>query len=359
VLIEPLQRVLLLLPLLISDLMDPSNLSGQTIVANLQDSKEHARIAALADLAKPEASSFLSSGDVLRAVAGRLEDSNPEIRTLAAALLGQIGAPAISPLALALDEKQPPVVRIMAAAGLARLGPGAAPTVPELVKCLESTDERLRSQASLALARIGAPAVPSLRVHLTSSNPDVVAAAADTLGLIGPEAREAVEDMQRQARESPPKSRLKLQTALIKITQDTSSLLPLFLTLLTQTEPEARQDALESLGELGQMAKDSSPHVLQCLSDPSAQVRAAAVTTLARTGAEAPQVLSPLKQMLSDPDGEVRTQTLLALASLGPAASAALPEVRAMQQSTETKTAAIAKATASLIEEGAKGGPRE
>jgi HEAT repeat protein len=330
--------------------------SAETLLANLKDGKVQVRTSALADLAKPEAVSFLSSEDVLQALAVCLQDSNPDVRVLAVSVLGQIGAPAISPLAQALDEDQPAKARMMAASGLARLGPTASPAVPQLAKCLESADADLRLQASMALARIGAPAVPSLRVHLTSSNPDVVAAAADTLGLIGPEARQAVEDMQRQARSSSPKSRAKLQAALIKITQDISSLLPVLLAGLTQPEPDARQSALESLGDLGQIAKDSSPQVLQCLSDPSAHVRAAAVTALARTGGETSQLLSALTQRLSDSDGEVQTQALLALAGLGPAAFSALPEVRAMQQSAEPKIAAIAKATASLIEGEAKSG---
>jgi HEAT repeat protein len=193
--------------------------AGQTIQARLSDENEQVRLAALGDLMKPDA----VPGQVVENVAACLNHSNETVRQLAVVVLGQVAAQgepgkhAVPALVRALDEAHPKSVRMLAASGLARAGPDAAPAIEPLCRVLTSPDKSLRASASLALGKIGAPSVPWLRRMLRVSDPAVIAAATEALGLVGRPAKDAVEDL-RSLRTSPdPKIQQACDSALEKI----------------------------------------------------------------------------------------------------------------------------------------------
>lgn len=193
--------------------------TAQTIQARLNDPAEEVRLAALGDLMKPDA----EPGQFVDGVAASLDHANEKVRQLAVVVLGQVAAQgepgrhAVPGLVRALDEAQPKSVRMLAASGLARAGPDAAPAIEPLCRMLNSQDKSLRSSASMALGKIGASAVPWLRRTLRVADPAVIAAAIDALGLIGRPAKDAVEDL-RSLRTSPdPKLQKACDSALEKI----------------------------------------------------------------------------------------------------------------------------------------------
>ncbi len=106
--------------------MEPDN----SIESGLRAVPEEARIAALAELLKPE----VDPAPHLPAVDACLDHLSETVRHLAAVVLGRIGAPAVGPLIRALSLEQPVPVRTAAALGLAgigsRGGPGRARAVP-------------------------------------------------------------------------------------------------------------------------------------------------------------------------------------------------------------------------------------
>jgi HEAT repeat protein len=83
---------------------------------------------------------------------------------VAAEALSLIGPPAVDELRAALQNRDPRVRR-EAAGVLARMGPEAKESVPDLTRLLDDEDEATRKMAARALGRIGpdaASAVPAL-----------------------------------------------------------------------------------------------------------------------------------------------------------------------------------------------------
>jgi HEAT repeat protein len=193
--------------------------TATTIQGRLGDENEHVRLAALAELMMPEA----EPEQVVESVAASLDHSNEAVRQLAAVVLGQVAAQgesgkhAVPALARALDEAQPKSVRVLAASGLSRAGPDAAPAIEPLCRAMTSPDKTLRASASLALGKIGAPAVPWLRRLLRLPESATVCAAADALALVGRPAKDAVEDL-RSLRAGPdPQIQQACDSALEKV----------------------------------------------------------------------------------------------------------------------------------------------
>lgn len=317
-----------------------------TELAKLQDGEEHVRLAALAELLKGEG----SLAQAVPAVAERLNDPSEEVRKVAVLVLERAGASAIPALAPALDEKQPTSVRMLAASALGRAVGNATPAINSLCACLLSHEGMLRWHAAFALGRIGAPAVPALQVALRSGDPEVLCAVADALGWIGSGAKAALDDLRRLASSSAPLPvRLACHSALVKITGDASAGLPMLLATLKEKDPNGRASALERIGQLRAMARESTPMLLPCLVDRSGEVRAAAALALARTEANTPETIEALTRLLADSEPDVRANAGIALASLGRAAAPALPALRLMRRATQPRLAAIARAAVERI----------
>ncbi len=128
-----------------------------------------------------------------------LDDPSQAVRCLALEVLVRYGGSSAAALSQGLDVNQPLPIRVAAASALARLGPDATPAMDSLCRSVYHEDPMLRWHAGFALAKIGPAAVPVLRPLLQSDDPPVVATAVDALERIGPEAKEAQEDIQQLA----------------------------------------------------------------------------------------------------------------------------------------------------------------
>jgi HEAT repeat protein len=326
---------------------DEGTLPG--MIKRLQDPTEHVRIGALVELLSTDQEALPD----LEAVAPCLEDPYEPSRRLAVELLIRYGAGAAPTLGRVLGAGQPLTIRIAAANALARLGPDAVPAMDLLCLSLQDKDAELGWHSGFALSRIGPAAVPSLRALLQSSDPQAVARAVDALERIGPEAKDAQEDIQQLAAdEVSPKLQLACATALISISGDPASGKSVVAEALASADVELRKTCIQRLGMLCSAAVDFEEELLQGSKDASGELRAASALALARVLEDSSKAVPALTPLLDDSDPEVRANTAMALARYGPASAPALPKLEALQQDQEQRVAAVAAAAIGKIREG-------
>lgn len=325
------------------------NVTNPVHSAEAQDLREYIRVVALAEVIK----SGTTPEPLIQEAEGVLNHSNPLMRELAVAALAQAGAPAGAVLIQALDEHQPVSVRIAAASGLGRIGAEAPSALSSLAECLDSSDELLRWHSAFALSRVGTAAIPVLMSKLASANPAVQCIALSALGWIGTGAGAATEAVKRLVSSTSTSLRFAACAALIRITRDSSTGLPAMLAGLDDRDEGIRLTAVQRIGEVGDLGKDSAPNILQRLGDSSPPVRAAAALALARINAAGSEVVQALTRLLKDPDNEVQAAAGIALSNLGKEAEPALPQLRAMQNVADDRVVAIRKAAAEKISQGA------
>ena len=112
-------------------------------------------------------------------------------RARAADDLVKLGAEGVPALSKLLEDRDG-AVRVLAAESLGRIGPDAKEAVTGLAGAMKDKDDLLRSAAAAALGQIGAPAVPSLIEILKGKDAEQQSLAAGALKQIGPDAKEAV-----------------------------------------------------------------------------------------------------------------------------------------------------------------------
>ena len=122
-----------------------------------------------------------------------LADPDEQIAFEASMALRRIGDPAVSTLAAALRNENLQVRR-GAAFALAGTGASLQPAIPQIVAALGDEDENVRLQAGLALNRLGALATPALLSALQDPSDRVRQAAAFALSA---PAKTTVEDTSR------------------------------------------------------------------------------------------------------------------------------------------------------------------
>jgi HEAT repeat protein len=142
-----------------------------------------------------------------------LKDSDGSVRSHAMHAILQVGPQPASEIAGLIDSLQDDieVVRFHAAIALGDLGSAAQPSVPALIHTARwDENPAVRVEAALALWKIdrkGPLVIPALIEALANRNEFICWMAADSLGQIGPEAREAIPALQ-QALQRPFKTAL-------------------------------------------------------------------------------------------------------------------------------------------------------
>src|SRR5262245_30227866 len=183
---------LALVPILISLVQDPDPEVRRRVIAALATFGEQAQ----------------RTLPVLRAALknAALRDSDESVRRHAVHAVLQVGPQPASDVAALMDSLQDEleIVRFHAALALGDLGRAAEPAVPGLIHAaVWDEDAAVRVAAALALKRIdrGGPlAIHTLTEALGSDNELVCWIAADELGQLGPQAREAVPALQNALR---------------------------------------------------------------------------------------------------------------------------------------------------------------
>jgi serine/threonine protein kinase len=255
-----------------------------------------------------EAETLFSDVTVL---AHHLSDARPETRVLAAQALGKLGpkaAAAVPALVARLADDNPGVVqaattaltsidpdwlRKIVIANLTNLAPRSEPAWPpslaaqqEVVKQLASEDPRVHEAALDYLHKLGpdaAPAVPDLIELFNHPDPSVRCRAVTALGNIGPRAESAIPD---------------LLVLMVDISDPFTPIpkeqerIPNVGWALHQIDPNWQQS---------EAARRAIPDLIQRLSDPNPFVRASAADTLGALGPAASEAAPHLRELTHDP----------------------------------------------------------
>ena len=169
--------------------------------------------------------------------------------------------------------------------------------------------------------------------------------AAETLGLIGPDAREAIPALiialsrqeERDTDEFPfgwaPPIQYNATFALGRMGKDA---VPHLIALLSNSDRSIRVLALFALEQIGSEAQEAVPHLLRLLQSQDDQMRLLAAITLAKISAEAdaflPEVISALVlpeliAALPIENRQVQIKVASAIGNLGKAATQAVPDL--------------------------------
>ena len=225
--------------------------------------------------------------DAVPVLVALLEDpprSGPEVRCLAAELLGKTGSgdeTAVSSLVAALDDPDA-YLRSVASAALAKSGAPADIAVPALVGLLQRERNPVHVRA-LSEYRDGAqPGLPVLLEILADPQLDSETRwnAARTIGKIGPAAASAVPALAAALQAPAATIREHAAEALGDIGPPAAAAVQPLAAVLHDSAPRVRRDAVRSLGQIGQPARAVVNEIQELLKDKEDIVREAARNTL-------------------------------------------------------------------------------
>jgi HEAT repeat protein len=189
----------------------------------------------------------------------------------------------ILPLAIQALKDPTAARRERALRVLAKVGPEAAPAVPELVGIIQGNDAKQKTEALYVVGAIGpatSAAVPAAVAALADPDLQVQQATAYALGKIGPSAKDAVPALKRLTASNDELVKLAAVWALLQIGPTSDDLVKMALPLLTGALGSQRElvrvEAAMSLGALGKAATSALPALEKSLQDPSSSVRSAA-----------------------------------------------------------------------------------
>ena len=219
-------------------------------------------------------------------------------------------------------------VRSVAACAVGKQGAGV---VPKLLQLLASKDEGARIGATLALAEIGpdaAPAVSTLCVMLRGDTWEARCAALAALNRIGPSAREAVPLLIGFLKDSNLTLRMLATDALGSIGIDDKGAEAGLLEALGDTSPELKARVLRALAHCGVSSPEALDLVAKQLAEKNDRVKESAAELLGSLGAKAAPAVTALSAALGEENPEVRRKCAVALGKIGPAAAPAIPALR-------------------------------
>ncbi len=191
---------------------------------------------------------------------------------------------------------------------------GDVPAPPTVFGCADKTDAPFdRAWPTPVLSRLAEVwGIQALLNAVGDEDEYVREAAADALGEMGPEAKDAV---------------------------------PALIQTLGDGDEHVRRAAADALGEMGPEAKEAVPALLQALEDAEWSVREAAAVALGKIGPEAKEAVAALIQALADEDLSVRWRAANALRDIGPEAKDAVPAlVQALADESEVMRGYAAEA---------------
>ena len=183
----------------------------------------------------------------------------------------------------------------------------AGKEIQQLIMALGDTNSR--QGASIALVKLGQPAVPVLGKSLVSERKDVRVWSAYTLGQIGPMAASAVEALNVSLADSDPALRRAAAEALGKIADPAA--VDGLMNALDDENDQVRQHAAVALGQIGPAASAATKKLIVALSDQ--QVRTIAREALIQIG---PDAVDPLVDSLDDDN--IRFDVLVVLRTVDP-----------------------------------------
>ncbi len=205
------------------------------------------------------------------------------------------------------------------------------PAVGPLTELLTYPNYQLRMLAAAALGDIGAAAKPAadpLRQALREGRAEVPLEAARALLLIGEHTADALDLIRRTMDHPDPKTAEAAINLVPRTGEPTRSLVPAALAKMAADDPDVRIAAVRVFVGLGPKDPDAAkaqPDLVKLLSDEAAEVRLAVGEAVAMMGPDAAVLAADVGRALGkEKNDAVRAQYLDTLATLGPAAKAAI-----------------------------------
>jgi len=235
---------------------------------------------------------------------------------------------AVTTLRAAMDDDSA-AVRTQAALALGRIGPPAASSAPALVGLLKDADETVRCQAAMALGQVGGDvqeAVAALVEQLQDASAPVKAAAAQALGALKKDAAPAVPALVPLLQDRDEAVRAAAAEAVAQVGTIDEEAADTLTEGLTSEDTVVRAQTAEALGTIGAASEDVAPALVAAMSDDNDRVRAKAVEALGKIGEPAAAAAVPgLVRALRDQDNWVSALAAEALGQMGDAADGAVP----------------------------------
>lgn len=208
-----------------------------------------------------------------------------------------------------------PIVRSEAADTLGLLGESAADAVPMLSAALSDDYEPVRLNAAYALGAIGEPAVSALIEKLEDENGSARRMAAYGLAAIGAPAASVLCDALEHENDEV---RHQATYALAQIGRAAEPAVPVLMACTKDSKVEVRRYIPEAFGAIGAPAAPAVPALIDMLAnDEDVQVRFEAALALGQIGPASSDAIPVLKESLSDKNRYVRDNSIHALKRIG------------------------------------------
>jgi HEAT repeat protein len=285
---------------------------------------------------------------VIPAVKKILDDPNPLIRATAAAALGAFGADAVQSLAKleSLLADADLSVRRGVIQGLSGFAPANVRARQLIAGTLQDKEPYVRRGAVEALSRLGEAAdeyLPQFVTALDDPSQQVREAAAEAIGALGTAAAPAMPALVATCRTTQSSY---LKSAILTLSKSVSPVALLIGVLRDGQNSDAiRVFAVETLGDLRNLAQAAVPALLDVSRSPSNRLRSAATEALAQIAPERYGAgvvgLPALVAMLGSDNYHTRNRAQDELAKAGAKAIPLLFEVIRSESPESTRVAAV------------------
>lgn len=221
-------------------------------------------------------------------------------------------------------------------------------SMAELEQALRDDKFAVRAAAAEALARHGESAVAPLAKALRSDpDPFVRRAAAVSLGVLGPKAKDAVstliDRLQNQYENLEGLVGSESAEALRKIDPDGALTVAVLTARLKGPSPDLKMRTADQLAMIGPIVKAAAPALIETLKDKSPDVRYAIVGALFALKPDPDLLVPVLIVAVKDDHHYVRARAVRVLEALGPVAKAALPVLQEAAKDSDADVRAHAK----------------
>lgn len=255
------------------------------ISTELQSNHSAIRLSALRKLDDAGAGAAPYVPDLIKVVSGIHDDERQQALSILRAI-GPEAAPAVPVLIETLDDKQ--FLRDRAIEALEAIGPPAKAAVPGLIKVLR--EGNTTSHAELALASIGADAVPALFEGLKDKSADCRRMSVCALGKVKLPADLPMDD----------KAEVSNKAILAAISR-----------MLKDNVLDVAREACWALEKIGAPAKDSVPDLIEAMNSKNGYLRQFSADALGSIGPSAKDALPVLNKALTDEQVRVNARSAI------------------------------------------------
>lgn len=254
--------------------------------------------------------------DAVEPLTQAAKNENVEVRLAAINALGGMARQDTIPVLHAALKDEDPIVRDAAVAALGNTG--SAKAVPALTEAIQNKDVKVRADAVQALVKLGRDSLEVLVEASKDKDWQVRRVATDGMGLLA--SPDAVPALNRLLLDEDDRVRSAAALAIAKIGPAARlSISPLINTLKDKSD-EVRDAAAFALAKLAPGNDTVIPALIRALRYEDVRARVGAANAIARLGPLAPSAVFPLITGLKDPEDAVVLASRLALVKLGPEA---------------------------------------